>query len=482
MRKIVLAYVLVLLVFGAGIGAALRAGKQAEPPRSTAPAGMAKQPAGALQTALLLRDNLRQPLSLLLLQLILIVLLARVFGALAARAGQPAVIGEMVAGVVLGPSILGGLFPHLFAFVFPADSLGALRIMSQVGVILFMFLVGMELDLHQARRQADTALMVSHVGILFPCFLGVVFAVFIYRFHRPLVPPDVSFLPFALFLGIAMSITAFPVLARILQDRGLTTTPLGSLALTCAAIGDLTAWCLLALVVAVAKAGGLGASLATLVLTLAFIAAMSFLVKPWLNNFIKARPRLAAAPGPGLVVAMLILVFSAALFTETIGIHALFGAFLAGVVMPAQAEFRSHLREKLENFSSALLLPLFFAFTGLRTQVGLLHDWQGWRLCAAIILTATLGKLGGSMITARCTGLNWRDSFALGALMNTRGLVELIVLNLGLDLGILSPPVFTMLVLMALVTTSLTGPLLSLGKFFPADGKITSSASSSAGE
>jgi Kef-type K+ transport system membrane component KefB len=461
LRKI--AYLLVLLVFGAGICAALWAGKQSEPPRSSAPAGMTNHPASVPQPLSLLRDNLRQPLSLLLLQLILIVLLARIFGALAARAGQPAVIGEMVAGVVLGPSVLGGLFPQLFTFIFPDNSIGALRIMSQVGVILFMFLVGMELDLRQARRQANAALMVSHVGIIFPCFLGVVFALFLYRFQRPLLPPNISFLPFGLFMGISMSITAFPVLARILQDRGQTTTPLGNLALTCAAIGDLTAWCVLALVVAVVKAGGLEASAITILLTLAFIAALGLLVKPWLNHFINLHPHHATAPGPGIVVAMLILVFSAALFTEIIGIHALFGAFLAGVVMPANAEFRSHLREKLENFSSSLLLPLFFAFTGLRTQIGLLHDWQGWIICAGIIFTATLGKLGGSMITARFTGLNWHDSFALGALMNTRGLVELIVLNLGLDLGILSPPVFAMLVIMALVSTAMTAPLLTLG-------------------
>ena len=467
MRKIALAYVLALLVFGAGICAAIWTGRQAEPPRKSAPARMTGQPSGMVQAALLVRDNLRQPLSLLLLQLILIVLLARILGAAAARAGQPAVIGEMVAGVVLGPSVLGGLFPHFFAFVFPADSLGALRILSQVGVILFMFLVGMELDLHQARRQADTALMVSHVGIILPCFLGVVFALFIHRFHRPLAPPEVSFLPFGLFMGIAMSLTAFPVLARILQERGLTTTPLGSMALTCAAIGDLTAWCGLALVVAVVKAGGLEASVVTILLTLAFIAALSFLVKPWLNHFIQARPYHATAPGPGIVVAMLILVFSSALFTEIIGIHALFGAFLAGVIMPANAEFRFHLRGKLENFTSALLLPLFFAFTGLRTQLGLLHDWNAWSICAGIIFAATLGKLGGTMITARFTGLNWHDSFVLGALMNTRGLVELIVLNLGLDLGVFTPPLFTMLVIMALFTTAMTGPLLSRAKVLP---------------
>ncbi len=468
MRKIVVVYLLVLLVFGAGIAAALRAGKQSEPgPTTNSPARSAAPPsAGLAQTVVVLRDNLRQPLGVLLMQLILIVLLARVFGALAARAGQPEVIGEMVAGMVLGPSVLGWLAPHFFHFVFPADSLGALRLLSQVGVILFMFLVGMELDLHQARRQANTALMVSHVGIIFPCFLGVVFALFIYRGEGSLTRPGVAFLPFGLFMGIAMSITAFPVLARILQNRGLTRTPLGGLALTCAAIGDLTAWCALALVVAVVKAGGVGSSLATVVLTLAFIAAMSFIVKPWLNRFINTRRRLETDPGAGVVVGMLTLVFSAALFTEVIGIHALFGAFLAGVIMPASPAFRAQLHGKLENFCSALLLPLFFAFTGLRTQFGLLHDWHGWMLCGAIIFTATLGKLGGSMITARWTGLDWHDSFALGALMNTRGLVELIVLNLGLDLGILSAPVFTMLVIMALVTTAMTGPLLSLGNVF----------------
>ncbi|MGA2544793.1 MAG: cation:proton antiporter [Verrucomicrobiota bacterium] len=462
MRKIALVYVLVLVVFGTGIFFALRAGKQLEPARGAAPAMMNPQ-AGLTQAALALRDNLRQPLSRLLVQLILIVLLARVFGALAWRAGQPSVIGEMVAGLVLGPSVLGGLWPAFFQFVFPADSLGALSIMSQVGVILFMFLVGMELDLPQARRHANTALMVSHVSIIFPCFLGVVVALFLFR---SFAPPGVSFLPFGLFLGIAMSITAFPVLARILQDRGLTRTPLGSMALTCAAIGDVTAWCVLAFVVAVVKAGGLDTLVVTLVLALAFLAAMSFLVKPWLNHFLSARPQMAAAPGRGVVVAMLMLVFSAALFTEVIGIHALFGAFLAGVVMPARPEFRAQLRGKLENFSSALLLPLFFAFTGLRTQLGLLHGWEGWTLCAGIIVAATLGKMGGSMLAARWTGLGWHDAFALGALMNTRGLVELIVLNLGLDLGILSPPVFTMLVVMALVTTAMTGPLLTLGRIY----------------
>jgi Kef-type K+ transport system membrane component KefB len=467
MRKFGLAYVLILLVFGAGIYQAIRAGKPLETARALTPSPSAAATAGSetglLRAARMLGENLRQPLSLLLVQLILIVLLARFFAYLAARIGQPGVIGEMVAGIVLGPSVVGMLMPDVFHFVFPANSLGALGLLSQVGVILFMFLVGMELELTNTRRQAGAAILVSHVSIIFPCFLGVFFSLFIYR---PFAPPGVSFPAFALFMGIAMSITAFPVLARILEERGLTRTALGGMALTCAAIGDLTAWCMLAFVVAVVKAGGLGTSSLTILLALGFFGVMSFWVKPQLNHYLAARPHTAAAPGAGMVVAMLLLVFSSALFTEIIGIHALFGAFLAGVVMPANAEFRARLRGKLENFSSALLLPLFFAFTGLRTQLGLLHGWQGWAISAGLILTATLGKLGGSMFTARGAGLNWHDSFALGALMNTRGLVELIVLNLGLDLGILSPKIFTMMVVMALVTTAMTGPLLSLGKIW----------------
>jgi Kef-type K+ transport system membrane component KefB len=304
--------------------------------------------------------------------------------------------------------------------------------------------------------------MVSHVSIVFPYFLGVLFSYYIFQ---TFAPAGTSFLAFALFMGTAMSITAFPVLARIIEERGLAGTPLGSTAITCAAVDDVTAWSILAFVVAIAKAGGLGASLLTILLALVFIAAMFFWVRPSLSRFLAARPQLAASPTRGLIVGILILVFSAALFTELIGIHALFGAFLAGIAMPANPELRARLKERLENFSSALLLPLFFAFTGLRTQIGLLEDGRSWLIVLALIFVATLGKLGGSMFTARWTGMTWSDSFALGALMNTRGLVELIVLNLGLDLGILSARVFAMMVVMALVTTFMTGPLLSLGDF-----------------
>jgi len=469
MRNNVLAYLLTILVLGSGILLTIRAGQRlratATPPpvSSSLPlpdTSAAPQTEGGLaHAAHALGGNLREPLSLLLVQFILIVLLARLFGAVATRFGQPAVIGEMLAGMVLGPSLFGALSPGAFAFVFPANSLGALRMLSQVGIILFMFVVGMELDVKHLRGQANTAVMVSHVSIVFPYFLGVLCSYFIFQ---SFAPAGVSFISFALFMGIAMSITAFPVLARIIEERGLAGTALGSTAITCAAVDDVTAWSILAFVVAIVKAGGMAASVLTIVLALLFVAAMFFVVKPLLNRWFPGETR-AAAPTRGVIVGILILVFSGALFTEVIGIHALFGAFLAGIAMPANPQFRSHLKERLENFSSALLLPLFFAFTGLRTQIGLLDDGASWGLAIVLVLVATLGKLGGSMASARWTGMDWHDSFALGALMNTRGLVELIVLNIGLDLGILSARVFTLMVIMALVTTCMTGPLLSLG-------------------
>ncbi|MDB6066023.1 MAG: cation/H(+) antiporter [Pedosphaera sp.] len=473
MKTYSLAYVLILVVFGWGIYATIQAGKgletrtalpsgaiaKAEPNGDPAPPSSTRE-SGPAYLAQVLRENLHDPLSLLLVQLIAIVLLARIFGSLAVRMGQPAVIGEMIAGIALGPSLVGTLFPDAFKFLFPAGSLGALRMLSQVGVILFMYVVGMELDLNHLRSRAKTAVMVSHVSIVFPYFLGVVFSLFLFK---SFAPANASFLSFALFMGIAMSVTAFPVLARILEERGLTRSHLGSTAITCAAIDDLTAWSILAVVIALVKAGGIGTSAITILLALVFIAAMVFGVKPLLNRFVATRPEMIANPSREVMVGILIIVFCSALFTEVVGIHAIFGAFLAGIAMPSNPQFRARLKDRLENFSSAFLLPLFFAFTGLRTEIGLLNDWQSWAVCGGLILVATAGKLGGSMITARLTGMNWHDSFALGALMNTRGLVELIVLNIGLDLGILSPRVFAMMVIMALVTTFMTGPLLSLG-------------------
>jgi Kef-type K+ transport system membrane component KefB len=405
------------------------------------------------------RTNAGHPLAQLILQLVVIVIVARAFGAVARRFGQPPVIGEIAAGVALGPSLLGLAFPGLTAWLFPPASLGMLHLLSQVGVILFMFVVGLDLEWATVKAKAHAAVAVSHVSILFPFLLGVLAALPLYREHAP---AGISFQAFALFMGIAMSITAFPVLARILEERGLTKTSIGSTALTCAAVDDVTAWTLLAFVVAVVTAGGALAVLgATLGVAVLFTGVMVFLVRP------AVRPFFAAAPGRDAFskdrIALVIgVLFGAALTTEIIGVHALFGAFLAGAIMPTDAGFRRGLRERLESFSSVFLLPLFFAFTGLRTQIGLLDTPAAWLTCLAIILLATIGKFGGSALTARAMGFEWSSACLLGALMNTRGLMELIALNVGYDLGVISPEMFTSLVLMALLTTSFTGPLVDL--------------------
>jgi len=447
--------IVALLNFGSRVATNPAPVSASVPAAGQAAAAEAVAAAGAFAR---LGANLKEPLALLLLQIVVIVAAARLVGTLFARFGQPPVIGEMLAGILLGPSFFGLLAPASQAALFPASSMGALRMLSQIGVIVFMFVVGIDLDLSHLRQRSHAAVLVSHASIVVPFFLGTGFALFVYR---DLAPHGVAFNAFALFLGIAMSITAFPVLARILEERGLTGTALGTTAIACAAIDDVTAWCLLALVVAIVKAGALLGALATVGLTLAFIALMVFLVKPLAARLV--RPHIGdETRAKALLAGVLTFLFLSALATETIGIHALFGAFLAGVAMPPYPSIRDYLKKRLESFSGVFLLPLFFAFTGLRTQVGLLVDARDWLLCLAVIAVAIAGKLGGTMIAARISGMRWPESFALGALMNTRGLVELIVLNLGYDLGILSPRIFTMMVLMALSTTFATGPLLAL--------------------
>lgn len=317
-----------------------------------------------------------------------------------------------------------------------------------------MFIVGIEVNITSLRAHARAALLVSHASVVVPFLLGTALAIWLFQNYAA---SQANFITFALFMGIAMSITAFPVLARILMDRGLTKSPLGTLAITCAAVDDVTAWCLLALIVAIAKAGTAAGASYIVGLALVYIAAMLWLVKPLLDRFVgnsEIDQRLMA------IVLMLVLI--SALTTELIGLHALFGAFLAGVIMPQQERLRRAVVERVEDVSTLILLPLFFAFTGLRTEIGLLGDLESWWVCGAIIAVAVLGKLAGSAVMARWTGMCWADSLALGALMNTRGLMELVVLNLGYDLGILSAKLFTMMVLMALITTFMAGPLLNL--------------------
>ncbi len=446
-----LPYLILLLVFVAGVWLILAAGSRLHP---ATPPATTTDPVSATGV---IWENFRTPLSILLMQIIVILTLAGLFRRLFREIGQPPVMGEMIAGIVLGPSVLGLFFPQAMVFLFPAPSLETLRLLSQIGVVLFMFIVGMELDVRHVREKGSAALMISHASIIVPFLLGAALSLFLYQ---ELASPGTSFNAFALFIGVAMSITAFPVLARILEDRGMTQTHLGSIALTCAAVDDVTAWCILALVIALVKAMGIGISAITIVLTLIFAAVMFFVVRPQLGRLIKEPD--SQLHRRRLIPIILAFVFACALLTETIGIHALFGAFVAGVVMPPATEFRIFLKDKLEAFGSYALLPLFFAFTGLRTQVGLLNEPQDWLLCAVIILVAIAGKLGGSMLMSRWTGMNWSQSFSIGVLMNTRGLVELVVLNIGYDLGILSGRIFTMMVLMALVTTFMTGPLLAL--------------------
>jgi Kef-type K+ transport system membrane component KefB len=410
------------------------------------------------QFRLTLHGNLNHMLAMLLLQIVAIVAVARGFAFLFAKLGQPSVIGEIVAGIVLGPSILGYWMPDTFAFIFPAGSLVNLQFMSQVGLVLFMFVVGMELDLSVLKGRTHDAVVVSHASIIIPYALGVALA---HELYLDFAPPTVPFLSFALFMGIAMSITAFPVLARIIQERGLSRTRLGAMAVTCAAADDVTAWCILAAVIAIVKAGSAVSALYTIAAAAVYVSVMLGVVRPFLRRLGEVHGERRSLGRP-IVAGMFLVLLASAWTTEVIGIHALFGAFLAGAIMPPNMSFRRLLIGKLEDVSVVLLLPLFFVFTGLRTRIGLLTDGHLWLTCAAVIGIAVLGKFGGTLIAARFTGSSWRDSLSLGALMNTRGLMELVVLNIGYDLGVLNAEMFAMMVLMALFTTFMTGPSLSL--------------------
>jgi Kef-type K+ transport system membrane component KefB len=405
--------------------------------------------------------NLKEPLAILLMQIIAIILVARFFGWIFRKIGQPSVIGEMIAGIVLGPSLFGLYYPGYFSHLFPIDSLGNLKFLSQIGLILFMFVIGMELDLKVLKNKANDAVVISHASIIFPFTLGIGLAYFIY--HQ-FAPEGVQFASFALFIGIAMSITAFPVLARIVQERGIHKTKLGSIVITCAAADDITAWCILATVIAIVKAGSFVSSLYVIGLAIAYVFLMINVVKPFLERVGELKNSRQSLSKPVVAIFLLTLIISA-YSTEVIGIHALFGAFMAGTIMPDNTKFRNIIIEKIEDVSVILFLPLFFVFTGLRTQIGLINDPFLWKITGVIILVAVIGKFLGSALAAKFVGQNWRDSLTIGALMNTRGLMELIVLNIGLDLKVLSPAVFTMMVIMALVTTFMTGPALNLINF-----------------
>lgn len=441
--RTVLAYVL-MVATAVGLFWLIRAsGVGLTAPPATAAAGEMRGHAGG-------SNALQQ----VLLVLAVVIVAGRLMGALFARLGQPPVMGEMLAGILLGPSLLGRVAPAVYEALLPPAVAPHLGVISQLGVVLYMFVVGLELNARFLGARAHVTVAISHASMIVPFMLGAGLALFLYP---RISSADVPFTHFALFMGISMAVTAFPVLARILADYGMTRTELGMLALTCAAVDDVTAWCLLALVVGVTQAR-VEDALRVTALTLCYVAFVFTLLRPVAVRLAwryEERER-----DPGITAWVFVALLVSALTTEWIGVHALFGAFLLGAVIPHDSRLAHDFTERLLNVVSVLLLPAFFAFTGMRTQIGLVSGFEQWLVCLLILVVATIGKVGGTLLAARLAGMSWRASSALGVLMNSRGLMELIVLNIGLDLGVISPTAFAMLVLMALVTTLATAPLL----------------------
>jgi Kef-type K+ transport system membrane component KefB len=443
-----LIYTFLILIFCGTLAAVFYFGSRIDALAPASLSSIAESPASFFH------KHMSSSLGLFLVQIIVIFPAAQIMGNLFKKFGQPSVVGQITGGILLGPSILGTISPAAYQFIFPPDSLWTLRLMSHIGILLFMFVIGMELNIGMFRKSAHRTVLISHAGIVVPFALGCGLAVFLFDRYKG---ENASFESFALFLGIAMSVTAFPVLARILKEKNIAHTAIGTTALAAAAIDDVSAWTLLAFIAAVAESSSGMAVLYTIGFFGVFLAVMIFAVRPFLQHKFRSNDD----PDENKIALVLWLVFVAALFTESIGIHALFGAFVAGVVMPDSSKFKQFLSERLEYFSSAFLLPLFFAVVGVRTAVGTLNSPTAWLVFILILAVAILGKFGGTSFAARYSGMTWKDSFAIGSLMNSRGLMELIVLNLGYEMGIFSERIFTKLVLMALVTTLMTGPLLS---------------------
>jgi Kef-type K+ transport system membrane component KefB len=396
-------------------------------------------------------------LPVFLAQIAIILCVARLLGAALRRLGQPQVVGEMLAGIVLGPSLLGWVSPTAYALLFPIGSVRFVGAVSQLGLMLFMFLVGLELRLEDLRGNGHAAVLTSHASIIAPMVLGSALALVAYPLAAP---PGVSFVPFALFLGAAMSVTAFPVLARLLAERGLRQTRLGALTLAAAAIDDVSAWCILAAVVGLARANTTGtSSLLVLGGAALFVLLMLTVVRPFLA-WVAARRRDDGKLSHDTLAAIAIVMLASAWLTQRIGVHALFGAFVAGVVMPKDAKLTAEVTSRFEDLLFVVLLPLFFAATGIRTSIAQLGDAALWGLFGLVMLVAIVGKIGGSALAARVAGLSWSDAAMLGALMNTRGLMGLVILNVGMEIGVMTPALYAMMVLMAIGTTCMTAPLL----------------------
>lgn len=398
------------------------------------------------------------PAILVLLQVLIVIGLSRLMGLVCRGIKQPLVIGEIIAGIMLGPSLLGLIAPNVMTALFPPETLSYLNVLSEIGLIFFMFLIGLELNPKYLSGQLEKAVLISHVSIVVPFALGISSALILY----PIVSNDsVSFTAFALFLGSALSITAFPVLARIITENNLQGTRLGTLALTCAAVDDVTAWCLLALAIAVTRTNSISGAFPTIIESILYIILMVTAGR-WLLQKLSVHYQRTGRLTQWVLAWIYMGVVASALITELIGIHLIFGAFLVGAVMPKNPGLVREIAEKTEDFVLIFLLPIFFAYSGLRTEIGLLNRPELWLLCGLVIAVAIIGKYVGTYIAARVSGIEKREASALGWLMNTRGLTELIVLNIGLSFGVISPLLFTLLVIMALVTTFMTSPLLEM--------------------
>jgi Kef-type K+ transport system membrane component KefB len=455
--KNLLLYIVLIAVFGGIIFGILKAGQDAGSHLHKHTSEKSTAAAPLFNT--LFQLNIQEVLPRLLLQIIIIIAATQIMGWVFKKIGQPAVVGETIAGIVLGPSLLGLLFPNVFHFIFPVESLPNLRFLSQIGLILFMFIIGMELDIGLLKKQAFEALIISHASIIIPFTLGVFLSYYLYSMYG-----QTDFVAFALFMGIAMSITAFPVLARIIRDRKLTGTRLGNLAISCAASDDVTAWCILAILIALVRSGSGANGLLVIGMLILFVFVMAGPVR-WILIKIQEAYDKGKIPHNGLMAIMFTVLLFSSWCTEVIGIHALFGAFLAGIVIPKKENMQKRIIDRISDVSMVMLLPLFFVYTGLRTNAGLLNTSALWISFGLILVCAVVGKFGGSTLVAKALGQNWNDSLSIGALMNTRGLMELIVLNIGYDMGILSTEIFSMMVLMALITTMMTSPVLDwIGK------------------
>lgn len=394
----------------------------------------------------------------LLIQLVVILICSRVCGYVLKKVGQPNVIGEMIAGILLGKSVFGLFWPDTFAAIFPSASMLPLHILSQIGLALFMFAVGIELKDRNLQNRISTAIWVSTTSIVLPFSLGAVLSFYIYKTHGPAA---YSMGSFALFMGIAMSITAFPVLARILQEKKLINTRLGSMAIKCAAIDDVAGWCALACILGFVKADSVAMAIGTILASMAYIFVMLKVVQPFIFKLLQKGSFGEELRTWHVGVVLMILLISV-MTTQTIGIHPLFGAFLAGAILPNDILLRSKFVHGIEKVGTLIFLPIFFVYTGIRMHVSLIKGREEWLLCFVIIVLAVVGKMLGSAFAARKTGMSWSESWSLGALMNTRGLMELVVLNIGYDIGMLSPVLFSMMAIMAVVTTLMTSPLLAL--------------------